>query len=288
MRASGRPPPWDPQMSRRAWHSATLAIACTLLMACAASPRQGAPGDPLEPLNRRVHAFNDAFDRKLARPVARGYRRVTPGPVDRGVTNFFNNLDDVAVLLNSALQLKGRKTAATTFRLAFNSTIGLYGLIDVAGGLGVPKENEDFGQTLGYWGMGTGPYLVIPVLGPSTLRDGSGDLVDAQYDPMIRIDDRDTRYAAITLYGIDARAGLLGATDVLDTAAIDAYTFQREAWLRRRAHLVHDGEPPPGTVPGDDTGDDDFDPFADEDEELFPEDGDPGGDGGGDAGTGAP
>lgn len=275
-------------MTRPAWRLPALAIACTLLAACASTPRQGGtPGDPLEPLNRRVHAFNDAFDRGIARPLARGYERVTPGPVDRGVTNFFNNLDDVSVLLNSTLQLKGRKAAATTFRLAFNTTVGLLGLIDVAGAVGVPKENEDFGQTLGYWGLGPGPYLVVPFLGPSTLRDGTGDIADAQYDPLIQLDDRDTRYALIALYAIDARAGLLGATDVLDTAAVDAYAFQRDAWLRRRANLVHDGEPPPEALPGD-APDDDFDPFADEEEELFPEDGAADGDGADDAGTGAP
>lgn len=275
-------------MSPGAWRAPALAIVCTLLAACAATGRQSsAPGDPLEPLNRRVHAFNEAFDRSVARPVALGYRRVTPRPVNRGVTNFFNNLDDVGVLLNSALQLKGRKTAATTFRLAINTTIGLYGLIDVAGAVGVPKENEDFGQTLGHWGMGTGPYLVIPFLGPSTLRDGSGDVVDAQYDPLLHVDDRDTRYALIALNAIDIRAGLLGATDVLDTAAVDPYTFRREAWLRRRANQVYDGDPPPGAVPGDEA-DDDFDPFADEEEALFPADGESDGDGRDDTGGAAP
>lgn len=275
-------------MTRAAWRIPALALASTLLAACATTPRQATPGDPLEPLNRRIHAFNDAFDRGVARPVARGYQRVTPRPVDRAVTNFFNNLDDVAVLLNSALQLKGRKTVATTFRLVFNTTIGLYGLIDVAGAVGVPKENEDFGQTLGHWGLGRGPYLVVPFLGPSTLRDGTGDIVDAQYDPLLAIDDRDTRYAAVALYAIDARAGLLGATDVLDTAAVDPYTFQREAWLRRRASLVHDGAPPPAAAPGADTADDGFDPFADEEEELFPEEEESGGDTGDDAGSGSP
>lgn len=250
-----------------------------LLAGCASTPRQATPGDPLEPLNRQVYAFNDAFDRAIARPVARGYRRVTPGPVQQGIGNFFRNLDDVAVLANSVLQLKGYKSAATTFRLVFNSTVGLFGLIDVASGLGVPKQYEDFGQTLGYWGLGPGPYLVLPVLGPSNLRDGSGRVVDAQYDPLDEITDDDREYWGATLvYAIDYRAQLLGATDMLDTAAIDPYGFTREAYLSRRANLVHDGDPPPEALPGDgDDGDgdgDDFDPFSDEDDDLFDDGGD--------------
>lgn len=250
-----------------------------LLAGCASTPRQATPGDPLEPLNRQVYAFNDAFDRAIARPVARGYRRVTPGPVQQGIGNFFRNLDDVAVLANSVLQLKGYKSAATTFRLVFNSTVGLFGLIDVARGLGVPKQNEDFGQTLGHWGLGPGPYLVLPVLGPSNLRDGTGRVVDAQYDPLDEITDDDREYwGATLLYAIDYRAQLLGATDMIDTAAIDPYGFTREAYLRRRANLVHDGDPPPEALPGDaddsDDGGDDFDPFSDEDDDLFDDGGD--------------
>jgi len=249
-----------------------LAAACAVLVGCASSPQRSAPGDPLEPINRQIYAFNDAFDRAIAQPVARGYKEVTPAPIDAAVTNFFSNLDDVSVLLNSGLQLKGRKAAATTFRLLFNTTFGLFGLIDVADALGVPKENEDFGQTLGYWGLGPGPYLVIPFLGPSSVRDGTGRIADDQYAPLRDItNDRTGYYSAYGLYAVDARADLLGATNVLETAAVDPYTFTREAWLRRRASLVHDGNPPPAAVPGpqDQGGDQSFDPFGNEDEDLF-------------------
>lgn len=272
----------DRTVSPLGLRQAALLLAGMLLTGCATTggpdgAPEGAPGDPLEPINRPIFAFNDAFDRNVAQPVARGYRAVTPAPVDHGVTNFFSNLDDVTVLVNSALQLKGRKAAATTLRLTLNTTFGLLGLFDVASGIGIPKENEDFGQTLGHWGVGAGPYLVLPVLGPSTLRDGPSRGVDAQYSALDEITDtRSEYYGALTLYGVDSRADLLGATRVLDTAALDPYSYTRDAWLRRRASQVYDGTPPPGVVPG--TGpeaDDGFDPFADdEDDDLFEDSGD--------------
>ena len=200
-----------------------------------------------------------------------------PGAVSQGVTNFFNNLDDVSVLVNSVLQLKPREFILTANRLVINSTVGLYGLIDVVGLMGGEKADEDFGQTLGYWGVGRGPYLVLPFLGPSNLRDTTGLVVDGQYDPVDRIRPNRDRNAAIVLDAVDTRASLLGATDVLDTAAVDPYTFTREAYTRRRERLVHDGAPPPDALPGAGTPtDDDFDPFSDEDDDLF-EDPSPGG-----------
>ncbi|MDZ7830036.1 MAG: VacJ family lipoprotein [Halofilum sp. (in: g-proteobacteria)] len=249
-----------------------VVMAAALAGGCAATPDEGGVYDPFEPVNRKVHAFNDGFDRAIARPVARAYDTVVPRPVDRGVTNFFNNLDDVGVLINSILQLKPRETILTANRLAINSTIGLYGLIDVVGLMGGTKANEDFGQTLGYWGMGNGPYVVLPFLGPSNLRDTGGRVVDAQYDPVNEIDPNRDRNAAILLQAVDTRAGLLGATDVLDTAAVDPYRFTREAYTRRRARQVYDGDPPPHALPQPppSEGDDDFDPFSG-DEDLFDE-----------------
>jgi phospholipid-binding lipoprotein MlaA len=252
------------------------ALLCLLLTACASSPqRTGGPSDPLEPVNRKIYAFNHAFDRNVAQPVARGYQRVVPGPVNQGVSNFFSNLDDVAVLVNSALQLKPRATLVTANRLLVNSTLGLLGVVDVAGGLGVPKQNEDFGQTLGSWGAGSGPYLMLPVLGPSSLRAGSGRVVDAQYAPLDELADSTAETAVSVLRGIDTRASLLGTTDVLETAAVDPYIYTRDAYLRRRTNLVHDGTPP---QPADDGGDGEaFDPLADDDDEdLFKQDGDNG------------
>ena len=246
-------------------------LACALLAGCAATPGGGASRDPFEPVNRRIHAFNDTFDRNVARPAARGYKAITPDPVEQGIGNFFANLDDVTVLANSLLQLKPRKSARTTARLVFNTTLGLGGILDVAGLAGIPKQNEDFGQTLGHWGVGTGPYIVIPFLGPSDVRDGGGRLVDAQYDALDAVTDGAAYYGAYLLSAVDTRARLLGATDVLDTAAVDPYAFTREAYLRRRANLVHDGNPPPEALPGD-AGEEPFDPFSDDDADLFDED----------------
>lgn len=259
---------------------ATILLAGALLGGCASTSGPQAsgastPGDPLEPLNRQIYGFNRSFDRNIGEPVARGYRAITPEPVDNAVTNFFNNLDDVSVLANSAFQLKGRKAAATTLRLALNTTLGVFGLIDIAGAAGIHKEDEDFGQTLGYWGVGSGPYLVLPVLGPSSMRDGPARVVDSYYfDPMDEIATSDeAEYGALALYAIDTRADLLGTTRIVDTAALDPYAYTRDAWLQRRAAQVHDGQPPaPSTAP---QGEESFDPFSDEDDDLFEESAEP-------------
>lgn len=253
--------------ARRSLHRTAVAafIIATAMSATACSTT---PGDPLEPMNRKVHAFNDTLDRNVARPVARGYERVTPRPVSRGVSNFFSNLDDVGVLVNSAAQLKGRDTAATGYRLIINTTLGLFGIIDIASATGQPKVNEDFGQTLGAWGVPAGPYLVIPFLGPSNFRDAPSRYVDARLNPMYQLDDVRTRYWLTALDAVDSRAALLGASNLFDTAATDPYAFMRDAWSRRRANEVHDGTPPAGSLPG--YQDDDFDPFDDAgDDDLF-------------------
>ncbi len=260
-------------------HRFALIALCLLVTGCATAPdRDGAANDPLEPLNRRVHAFNDVFDRNIAQPVARGYNAVLPRPVNRGISNFFRNLGDVGVLINSALQLKPRKTVITANRLMINTTLGIVGVFDVAGMMGAKPQDEDFGQTLGYWGADAGPYLVLPFLGPSSVRDGAGLLVDSTYDPIYAIDDSGTEAGLTVLRIVDTRARLLGTTGLLDTAAVDPYAYMRDAWLRRRVNQIHDGAPPPEALPdsGNGDGDDDFDPFSDEDDDLF----DNGGDGG--------
>jgi phospholipid-binding lipoprotein MlaA len=249
-----------------------LIALCVLVTGCATAPeRGGAANDPLEPLNRRVHAFNDVFDRNIAQPVARGYNAVLPRPVNRGISNFFRNLGDVGVLVNSALQLKPRATVITANRLMINTTFGIAGVIDVAGVMGAKPQDEDFGQTLGYWGVDAGPYLVLPFLGPSSARDGTGLLVDSTYDPVHAVDDGPTEVGLTVLRVIDTRARLLGTTGLLDTAAVDPYAYTRDAWLRRRVNQIHDGNPPPRALPdnGTDGGEDDFDPFSDEDDDLF-------------------
>ncbi len=278
MRAAPSPDRTDRLMdqTRPAYRLALIAL-CLLLTGCATAPdRAGEPNDPLEPLNRRVHAFNDVFDRNIAQPVARGYNAVLPRPVNRGITNFFRNLGEVSVLVTSALQLKPRATVITANRLMINTTFGIAGVFDVASMMGAKPQDEDFGQTLGYWGADAGPYLVLPFLGPSSVRDGTGLVVDGWYDPINSIDDTATLTGMTVLRIVDTRARLLGTTDLLGTAAVDPYAYTRDAWLRRRVNQIHDGDPPPEALPdtGNGTGEeDDFDPFSDEDDDLFDEGG---------------
>lgn len=213
--------------------------------------------DPWEGLNRSVYAFNDNFDRAILKPLATGYEKVVPTPVNNSISNFFSNLDDVIVLVNDILQLKFEQSLSDFSRITFNTTFGLFGLFDVATYMDLPKHNEDFGQTLGRWGVGAGPYLVLPFLGPSTLRDGAALPVDWQVDPVLRVSDTETQWEAIGLKAVDTRAGLLRASRILDTAALDPYTFMRDAYLQRRNNLVYDGNPPPSEI-------DEFDPFSEE------------------------
>lgn len=205
------------------------------------------PRDPWEGFNRGVYKFNTDVDNAILKPVAQGYENVVPQPARTGVSNFFSNLGDIVVLVNDLLQLKGRQAASDFSRLVWNTTLGLGGLIDVATPMDLPKHNEDFGQTLGYWGVGSGPYLVLPLLGPSSLRDGTGTLVDyTQFDQLHRIKPyHPTRMAVLTLQTVDTRANLLRASNLLDQAALDPYVFLREAYLQRRENLVYDGNPPP-------------------------------------------
>lgn len=225
-----------------------------VLAGCAATPAVPDERDPFEGMNRAIYEFNDAFDRGIAKPVAQTYQNVVPQPVNQGVSNFFGNLEDVLIFANDLLQLKFGQAASDFSRVVWNTTVGLGGLIDVATHLELPKHSEDFGQTLGYWGVGSGPYLVLPFLGPSTLRDASGSIVDTYYDPVNAVEDPQTRTALWLTDAVDTRAGLLRASRVLEQAALDPYTFLRDAYLQRRENLVYDGNPP---MP-------DFDPLLDD------------------------
>lgn len=218
---------------------AVLAIALT---GCAAN---GDPRDPLEPMNRAIHGFNEGFDRMLLKPVAQAYSTVLPSFAQTGVRNFFSNLDDVTVLANDILQFKLEQGSRDFMRLAVNSTFGLFGLLDVAGEMGLQKHNEDFGQTLGRWGVGAGPYLVLPFLGPNNFRDTAGFLVDTEYTDLVRnYDDVSTRNPVLVLRVVSRRADLLDAKRAIDAAALDEYEFTRDLYLERRKSLVHDGKPP--------------------------------------------
>jgi phospholipid-binding lipoprotein MlaA len=217
-------------------------VSFTLLGGCASVNN---PRDPFEPVNRGIYRFNDGVDTVLLKPAAEVYRAVLPQFVRTGVSNFFSNLNDVIVALNNLLQGKFLSAASDVGRIAVNTTVGLLGVIDVATHLGLEKNNEDFGQTLGYWGMGAGPYLVLPILGPSSLRDALGLIVDFKTDPVTYVDPSRDRNILWGVRLVNRRSELLETSRILETAALDPYEFVRDAYLQRRRNLVYDGNPPP-------------------------------------------
>ncbi len=203
------------------------------------------PDDPFESFNRSIYAFNETVDKYAFKPIAQGYQAITPEPVDRGISNFFSNLDDVLVLINDLLQLKIDRAASTSARIVFNTTFGLLGFMDVATDFGLPKHNEDFGQTLGYWGVDSGPYLVLPFFGSSSIRDAIGFTVDtSEFDFVYDDMSPENVYALYTVKYIDIRADLLKAKDIVDETAPDPYAFIRDGWMQRRKNQVYDGNPP--------------------------------------------
>lgn len=219
-------------------------LACTIMAAgCATGPD---PRDPYENFNRNVYSFNEGVDKAVLKPVAKGYVAVVPAIARRGVTNFFNNLGMLVTTFNDALQLKGTKVPVDFARFTTNIVFGLGGLIDVASELEIENRNEDFGQTLGYWGLRSGPYLVLPFFGPSSVRDGTGIAVDFVVSPSVYVkeDAAAVRWGLFGLDLIDSRANLLSAENFLDQAALDRYSFLRDSYLQRREYLIHDGRPP--------------------------------------------
>lgn len=195
--------------------------------------------DPWEGWNRKVYAFNDVADRYFLTPVAKSYQWVTPDLVEKGVGNVFSNLREINTILNDLLQFKFKQAASDTGRFVVNTTVGLAGIFDVASPMGLEKNNEDFGQTLGYWGVGAGPYLVVPLLGSYNLRDGLGSVVDVQTSYLGEIDHVPTRNQIWALSIIDNRARLFAAEELVTG---DKYAFIRDAYLQRRRYLVKDGE----------------------------------------------
>ena len=191
-----------------------------------------------------MHSFNDTVDKNVLKPVAQGYDFIMPAPASKGVSNFFSNLNEITVIINDVLQFKMMQAFEDTSRFAINSTIGIVGLMDVASDFGYKKNDEDFGQTLGVWGFDTGPYLVLPFFGPSDIRDTVGLVGDYYTDPVTYVKGPDARNPITATRIIDHRANLLKAEKVLDEAAIDEYTYTRDAYLQRRQNLVHDGNPP--------------------------------------------
>jgi phospholipid-binding lipoprotein MlaA len=215
-----------------------------LLLAAGGCATTEANKDPWEGLNRKTFAFNDAVDRAVLKPVAQGYEKVVPAPAREGVNNFFSNIEDIGTSVNNVLQGKMTEGINDAGRVVVNTLFGIFGLWDVATPLGLEKHNEDFGQTLGWWGIESGPYFVIPFLGPSTLRDAPARAVDPEWYLGTKIDPERLYWGIWALDKVRTRANLLQAEGVLDQAALDRYSFIRDAWLQRRRSQVFDGNPP--------------------------------------------
>ena len=213
-------------------------VMITLMSGCATVDKN----DPLEAINRGVYKFNDVSDKAVFKPIAGAYKAVMPSPVRTGVSNFFANLGTFVTAINQALQFKFNKAAQSAGRFVINSTVGIAGLFDVASTQGIPRYKEDLGQTLGYWGIGNGAYLVLPFIGPSTIRDTTGLVAESMtIDPLMYVDDPAARNALIGTMFISKRAEMLPGSDLLDEAALDPYSFMRDAYLQRRANQVADG-----------------------------------------------
>jgi phospholipid-binding lipoprotein MlaA len=227
---------------RRIW---TLLALCVVLalQACASVPNADAR-DPWESMNRRIYSFNDVLDNVAIKPAAKVYTQVLPSPVRTGIHNFLGNLGDVWSMVNSALQFKGQATVKTLMRIQVNTFLGLGGVLDVATEMRLEKRKEDFGQTLGHWGVKPGPYVVLPIFGPSTLRDTLAMPLDIKGDLVQQFNDPSTRNALSVTRVMDVRSGLLQTLDVIKAAALDPYTFVRDGYLQKRESDVYDGNPP--------------------------------------------
>ena len=212
------------------------------LAGCAAVPSKV---DPLEPMNRVLYTVHDAVDTAVMKPIAETYVATVPSLVRTGVSNFFNNIDDLFSALNGMLQGKPDKAGNDFGRVMLNTGFGVGGIFDLASQIGIERGNEDFGQTFGVWGFAQGPYLFIPLIGPSTFRDGSGLVVRAALGPIGYINEEAVRYSLYVLGAVDIRARLLDTSTLIDQAALDKYVFIRNAYLQRRRYLLYDGKPPP-------------------------------------------
>ncbi|AYQ41990.1 ABC transporter [Burkholderia aenigmatica] len=232
--------------------AATVA-ASAVLTGCATGPNRN-PNDPLEPMNRAMYTFNDTVDTNIAQPIAKGYQKVTPTPVRTAISNFFSNLGDLGNIANNLLQLRITDATEDLMRVAMNSVFGVAGLIDIATPAGLPKHHQDFGLTMARWGVPSGPYLVLPVFGPSTIRDGVGRAVDVRFNLLNYIEPAARNPMYIAQF-ISARSDLLGATDLLKQAALDPYSFVRDAYLQQRKSLTYRSQssatPPSYNEPGE-------------------------------------
>jgi len=217
-----------------------LGVALSGLLAlggCASGPN-AKPQDPLEPLNRGIYRFNDSVDRTVLKPVATAYRDYTPSPLRTGVNNFFGNLRDVWSGFNALLQARPADAGENFARVGVNTLLGLGGVLDIASEMGLERTTLDFGLTLGHWGVPDGPYLVLPILGPSTLRDTVALKADFAADPVGAVGHVPSRNELRVLRVVDQRAGLLSAGELIEQAALDPYGFMRDAYLQRRHSLM--------------------------------------------------
>lgn len=221
----------------RAWAVCGLVTAAALLSGCATVANPD-PRDPLESYNRSMTQFNEHVDALVLKPVAIAYQDVTPAPVRTGVSNFFGNIGDVWSFVNNVLQFRLEAAATTFMRVNVNTFMGLGGVLDIASELGIDRTKQDFGLTLGRWGVGTGPYLVLPILGPSTVRDTFALPVDFQGNAVSYVDPVSARNSLYALRVVDTRANLLRAGSVLDSAALDKYSFTRDVFLQVRSQAV--------------------------------------------------
>lgn len=225
---------------------AGLAALVVMAAGCATRPAgiSANPADPFEPFNRSVSNFNEAVDNAVVKPVAQVYVKVLPSLVRTGVSNFFGNLGEVWNFANSVMQLKAQRSAETFMRFNVNTFFGLGGLLDIATEAGIDRHSEDFGQTLGRWGVPPGPYVVLPILGPSTVRDTAAFPVDRFGDAFRYVPNIEARNSLTALRLVDLRSSYLRAGQLLDDAALDKYSFTRDAWLQKRRSDVYDGNPP--------------------------------------------
>lgn len=228
-------------MNCRFRRALACALAATALGGCATTPGNR---DPLEGLNRKVFAFNEAVDSAVLKPVATGYQTVVPQFIRTGIDNVFANIGDLWSAANHLLQAKPRDAIEMGFRFVVNSSFGLAGWFDIAGEAGIERRSEDFGQTLGRWGLGPGPYLVLPILGPSNARDGAALTLDLRASPSALASEGRDRNVTAALQVVSTRARLLSATKAIDEIALDKYTLVRDGFLARRRDQVYDGDPP--------------------------------------------
>lgn len=224
----------------KTWALNSLIVASILISGCATGPNSH---DPLEPMNRKIYKFNETLDQIIVRPAAKAYTSFVPSLVRTGVRNVFTNLGVINTTFNDLLQLKIRNVPVGIARFTSNLILGVGGMFDVATEMGIPYYQEDFGQTLGYWGFDSGPYIVLPLLGPSSVRDSLSKPVDFYLDPASHVSDDPTRWGITGLRIVDTRSKYLNSESMLSNSALDQYSFVRDSWLQRREYQVRDGTP---------------------------------------------